>query len=72
MTEKTDKRLFLRVAEGRVVRREQDGEIWPAEGEWAAPSLFIRRRIADGDLVPVEPAKRKAAERPAGERQATN
>lgn len=72
MTEKTDKRLFLRPADGRLVRREQDGELWPAEGDWAEPSRFIRRRIADGDLVPVEPAKRKAVDRPAGERQATN
>jgi hypothetical protein len=52
-----DKRQFLKAAEGRVVRREADGAPWPTEGDWAETSLFIRRRIADGDLVKTNPPK---------------
>jgi hypothetical protein len=53
----TDKRLYLKPAEGRTVRREQDGEPWPAEGDFAERSAFIRRRLKDGDLVEASPPK---------------
>lgn len=47
----TDKRLFLKPAEGRIVRREDDRELWPAEGDFAERTQFVRRRLKDGDLV---------------------
>ncbi|MCX5497325.1 DUF2635 domain-containing protein [Kaistia dalseonensis] len=28
-----------------------DGRTWPAEGEWVDVDQYVRRRIADGDLV---------------------
>ena len=53
----SDERKFLKAAEGRTVRREQDGSPWPAEGDWAELSLFVRRRLDDGDMVEAEPPK---------------
>lgn len=53
----SDKRLYLKPAEGRVVRRESDGELWPAEGDFAERSQFVRRRLKDGDLVEAQPPK---------------
>ena len=50
-------RLFLKPADGRTVRRESDGELWPAEGDWTERSRFIRRRLADGDLIEASPPK---------------
>lgn len=65
----TDARKYLKAAEGRVVRREDNGAIWPEAGDWVADSLFIRRRLADGDLVvaspPVEPELATPPEPPA-------
>lgn len=43
-----EKRLML--AEGRSVPME-DGSAWPAEGAPVEVTLYIRRRIRDGDLV---------------------
>lgn len=60
-----DKRKYLKVAEGRAVRRPEDGQPWPEAGDYAEDILFIRRRLADGDLVQVEapkPVKPAAAE----------
>jgi hypothetical protein len=56
-------RKFLKAAEGRTVRREADGQPWDAAGEFAEDSRFIRRRLADGDLVVASPPK---AEKPDG------
>lgn len=53
-----DQRLYLKPAEGRTVRREADGEIWPAEGDWTDRTRFVRRRLDDGDLVEAEPPKK--------------
>lgn len=53
----TDKRLFLKPAEGRIVRREDDGELWPAEGDFAERTQFVRRRLKDGDLVEATPPR---------------
>lgn len=50
-------RKFLKAAEGRTVRQEETGEPWPAEGAWAENTRFVRRRLADGDLIEAEPAK---------------
>lgn len=50
-------RKFLKAAEGRTVRQEDTGEIWPAEGAFAENTRFIRRRLADGDLVVAKPDK---------------
>lgn len=54
----------LKLAEGRTVAME-DGRAWPAEGATVEVTLYIRRRLADGDLVAAEdevPAKPAGAE----------
>lgn len=48
---------FLKAAEGRTVRRPEDGSLWPEAGDWAENTIFIRRRIEDGDLVEADPPK---------------
>lgn len=53
----TEKRLFLKAGEGRIVRREEDGELWPAEGDFAERTQFVRRRLKDGDLVETTPPR---------------
>lgn len=57
--------IFLRPAPG-VVLVMPDGSIFPAAGDYAVPDLFIQRRIADGELLkvdpPAEPAGKKAKE----------
>lgn len=60
----TEKRLFLKAGEGRIVRREDDGELWPAEGDFAERTQFVRRRLKDGDLVEATPPR---AVKPAGD-----
>lgn len=40
----------LKLAEGRDVPME-DGRPWPAEGAEVEETLYIRRRLRDGDLV---------------------
>lgn len=56
---------FLKPAEGRTVDQE-DGSPWPVDGMEAPNTLFVRRRIADGDLIEaaapaeVEPAEPEA------------
>lgn len=47
-------KTFLKPADGRAVRRE-DGSPWPVHGDWTATTLFVRRRLADGDLVAADP-----------------
>jgi Protein of unknown function (DUF2635) len=46
--------LFVRPGEGRVVRRE-DGSPWPLHGDWVADTQYVRRRLADGDLIRADP-----------------
>lgn len=55
-------RKYLKPGEGRTVRDELSGESWPAEGDWADNTRFIRRRITDGDLVETDPPKASEAE----------
>jgi hypothetical protein len=55
MTAKT--RQFLKAGEGRTVRDEETGALWPADGAFAEDTLYIRRRLADGDLVVAEAPK---------------
>lgn len=50
-------RKFLKAAEGRTVRQEDSGEPWPAEGAFAENTRYVRRRVADGDLVEAAPPK---------------
>ncbi len=45
---------FLKAADGRTVDQE-DGSPWPIEGMDAPDTLFIRRRLRDGDLIEAEP-----------------
>lgn len=49
------KTICLFEAAGRKVPQE-DGSPWPKEGLAVERSLYIRRRIADGDLVETRPA----------------
>lgn len=49
---------FLKPAEGRTVD-QVDGTPWPAGGMDADDTLFVRRRIADGDLVEATPEDAK-------------
>jgi hypothetical protein len=62
----TEKRLFLKPAEGRIVRREDDRELWPAEGDWTERTSYVRRRLKDGDLVEATPPR---AVKPADEKK---
>jgi hypothetical protein len=50
-------RKFLKAAEGRTVRQEDSGEPWPTEGAFAENTRYVRRRVADGDLVEAQPPK---------------
>lgn len=43
--------LTVRPAEGRRVRLPGQADPIPPEGQAVVADLFIRRRIADGDLV---------------------
>ncbi len=45
-------RKILKLAEGRTVPME-DGRDWPAQGATVDVTLYIRRRLRDGDLVEV-------------------
>lgn len=60
----TEKRLYLKAGEGRIVRRQEDGELWPVDGDWADRTQFVRRRLKDGDLVEAQPPR---AAKPAGD-----
>jgi hypothetical protein len=60
--------VFVRPAEGRLVPR-LDGKPWTAiagviHGDWIAEDQYVRRRLADADLVFGDPA---AAEKAAKE-----
>lgn len=44
---------FLKPAEGRTVDQE-DGSPWPLDGMDAPNTLFVRRRLRDGDLIDAE------------------
>lgn len=57
----------LKLAEGSSVSME-DGSAWPAEGKTVEVTLYIRRRLADGDLVEAEdeaPAEPERTDPPA-------
>ncbi len=45
---------FLKPAEGRTVHLET-GEPWPLTGMDAPDTLFVRRRLADRDLIEADP-----------------
>ncbi|MTW19092.1 DUF2635 domain-containing protein [Rhodoplanes serenus] len=45
---------YLKPADGRRVPLP-DGTPWPAGGARVEIDRYVRRRIADGDLVPAEP-----------------
>lgn len=49
---------YLAPVKDRLVPQE-DGMPWPAEGMEDPDTLYSRRRLADGDLVPV-PAPKKS------------
>jgi len=49
----TDKK-FLRPAEG-VSLPLADGSPWPAEGALVDVDQYVRRRIADGDVISAKP-----------------
>lgn len=51
--------MKLKLAEGRTVPME-DGRPWPAEGAFVKVTLYIRRRLQDGDLVEVIEPKKQA------------
>lgn len=59
----------LKLAEGSAVPME-DGSAWPVEGKTVEVTLYIRRRLADGDLVeaeddvPAEPERNDPPEKP--------
>lgn len=58
---------YLKPAPGRAVY-QMDGKPWPAEGMDAENSLFVRRRLKDGDLIEAErPVAETAAEAEATE-----
>lgn len=44
---------YLKPAPGRAVY-QMDGKPWPADGMDAENSLFVRRRLKDGDLIEAE------------------
>jgi hypothetical protein len=44
---------FLKPAPGRHVD-QLDGTPWPADGMDAESTLFVRRRLKDGDLIEVD------------------
>lgn len=44
---------YLKPAPGRAIY-QMDGKPWPADGMDAENSLFVRRRLKDGDLVEAE------------------
>lgn len=58
---------YLRPADGRRVPMP-DGRPWPAEGAEVEVDTYVRRRLADGDLVkasPPKPEKQTGADKPA-------
>ncbi len=57
---------FLKQGEGRTVR-QPDGQPWPADGMAVEETLFIRRRMNDGDLVPADPTSAQEAPSPIDE-----
>lgn len=56
----------LKCAEGRNVPME-DGRDWPEDGVTVPVTHYIRRRIADGDLIEVETEDMDAPSVPASE-----
>lgn len=47
-------RKFLRPTDGLALPLP-DGRPWPTDGEWVDVDQYVRRRLADGDLVPAKP-----------------
>ena len=55
---------FLKPADGRRVPMP-DGRPWPAEGAEVELDTYVRRRLADGDLVQAtRPKADKTADKP--------
>lgn len=62
---KSDHVIYVAPAEGLTLPLP-DGKPWPAGGAWAERDEYVRRRLADGDLVLAEPpAEPESAEVPA-------
>lgn len=61
---------FLKPAEGRTVHLP-DGPPFNSEGMEVEESLFIRRRLADGDLIEAERPKASADPDPAADSSET-
>ncbi len=53
-------KVFARPAHGLAVPMA-DGSPWPAEGAEVALDQYVRRRIADGDLVEVQASPSRSA-----------
>lgn len=54
MDPRNDGKIFVRPVADRSVPRT-DGLAWPEFGDWLDPDLYVRRRLADGDLKEVAP-----------------
>lgn len=48
------KTLFLKPAPGRSVDRPDTLQPWPEDGMESESTLFVRRRLKDGDLIKAE------------------
>ncbi len=53
--------VFVAPAPGRAVPRP-DGMPWPEDGDWLDEDQYVRRRLADGDLVAATPPPEGAPE----------
>lgn len=47
-------RKFFKPAAG-IVLPLADGRPWPSDGEWVEVDQYVRRRLADSDLVAAKP-----------------
>lgn len=55
--------IHVKPAPGRIIRAP-DGSIIPPEGQHLVQDLYLQRRIAEGDLVVVEPEATEAVQQP--------
>lgn len=60
---KSDPVIYVAPAEGLTLPLP-DGKPWPAGGAWAERDEYVRRRLADGDLVLAEPPAEPAPTEP--------
>lgn len=58
--------LHLIQAPGSTVP-QLDGKPWPEEGLTVVPDQYIRRRMADGDLIEAPPAPKAKKSKPTAE-----